>query len=124
MARNRRIKEYTEQTGEVVTLSMMSNFSTDHEGICYRNSNLNPASAEGPQAAMIARELLVDKDGKYVGDDRAIFAVRLNSDNDSTSVSNFIREQNSIIGSSSDNLAEHAPLCNAFANNFAVYTIF
>jgi hypothetical protein len=46
----------------------------EHEGICYRNSKHNPASAEEYQAADIARMLLLDDEGEYLGDDVAIFA--------------------------------------------------
>ena len=64
MAINRRMREHTEKTGEVVTCTKMCNFSTAHEGTCYKNSNLSPASAEGPQATMAARALLLDDNGQ------------------------------------------------------------
>ena len=119
------MREHTEKTGEVVTCTKMCNFSTAHDGVCYKNSNLNPASAEGPQAAMAARELLLDREGHYVGDDKAIFGVLLNSDNDSCAVSNFSREQNGIIGTAADNLAEHAPDSGHVRknNNNAMFTL-
>ena len=69
-----------------------------HQGECYSNSNLVPASAEEPHSTIVARELLLDKNGKYVGDDRAIFAGRINADNDTRGPAAFIREQNRIIG--------------------------
>ena len=81
----------------------------DHTGVCYRNSKLAPASAEETQSAMMAKDLLVDEKGNYVGDDRAIFAKIVTSDNDTRAPYRFIREQNEIIRTSVDNVAEHLP---------------
>lgn len=80
-----------------------------HEGTCYRNSTLAPSNAEVPLGAKIARDLLVDEDGEYVGDDLAIFCVNLNSDNDATLPNKFIEVQNRIIGEAADGKAEHIP---------------
>jgi len=71
-----------------------------YTGVCYRNSKLVPASAEEPQSAMMARDLLLDKNGNYVGNDRAIFAKIVTSDNDTQAPFSFIRKQNHIIGRS------------------------
>ncbi len=81
----------------------------DHGGHCYKNSNLHPASAEEPLGRKIARELLLDEKGDYVGDDRAIFASNVSTDNDTRLANGFIREQNEIIGEASDNVAKHTP---------------
>ncbi len=85
--------------------------------MCYRNSNLHPASAEETQAIIAARDLLLDENGKYVGDDKAIFATIINSDNDTKSPKSFMVEQNTIIGESADNRAEHNPDTNHFIKN-------
>ena len=58
---------------------------------------------------MMARDLLVDKKGNYVGDNRGIFAKVVTSDNDNRIPLSFIQEQNQLIGTSMDNLAEHLP---------------
>jgi len=58
---------------------------------------------------MMARELLLDGNGNYVGDDVAIFAKVVTSDNDTRAPFAFIREQNKIIGSTANDLAEHLP---------------
>ena len=58
---------------------------------------------------MMARELLLDGKGKYVGDDVAIFAKVVSSDNDTRAPFAFIREQNQIVGPSANDLAEHLP---------------
>ena len=58
---------------------------------------------------MMARELLVDGQGKYVGDDTAVFAKVITSDNDTRAPYSFICTQNEIIGSTADNVAEHLP---------------
>ena len=50
----------------------------DHTGVCYRNSKLAPASAEETQSAMMAKDMLVDEKGNYVGDHRAIFCKNCN----------------------------------------------
>ena len=62
-----------------------------HEGTCYRNSNLAPSVAEAHLGGKIARDLLVDEDGEYVGDDLAIFCLNLNSDNDTTLPNKFLK---------------------------------
>ena len=80
-----------------------------HEGTCYRNSNLNPASAEEPLAVEAARDLLVDESGKPRGDDRSIMAIKINGDSDTRATTAFIAEQNRIIGEAADGLAEHVP---------------
>ena len=80
-----------------------------YTGVCYRNSKLAPASAEETQSAMMAKDLLVDEKCNYVGDDRAIFAEIVTSDNDTQAPYRFIREQNELIGTLVDNVAEHLP---------------
>eukprot|EP00984_Skeletonema_dohrnii_P022599 scaffold11702_cov157-Skeletonema_dohrnii-CCMP3373.AAC.2 len=106
---NKRINEYEAATGKTVTLDMYSNFSRDHKGECYRNSKYNPASAEEYQATDAARELLIDDDGNYRGDDTAIFCGSISADNDTRSPNNFIRAQADIIGDAADGKAEHDP---------------
>ena len=97
------------KNGDAITAEQIANFSMRHAGVCYRNSSLNPASAEETQAIMAAKDLLVDKNGNYVGDDRAIFGNFISADNDTRAPSAFIREQNRIIGEAADGLAEHSP---------------
>ena len=109
MALNKNIRHHKLLHGKTVTVDQIGNFSMDHSGLCYRNSKLAPASAEETQSAMMAKDLLVDKKGNYVGDDRAIFAKIVTSDNDTRAPYRFIREQNEIIGKSVDNVAEHLP---------------
>ena len=60
---------------------------------------------------MLAPELLVNAKGECVGDDTAIFAKVVISDNDTRALISFIRQHNGIIiiGSSADNAAEHLP---------------
>ena len=105
MTLNKNIKE----TGEEVSPEEIANFSMAHKGHCYRNSNLNPASAEEPQAAIAAEELLKDSDGNYAGDDTAIFGHMINSDNDTRAPNSFIGKQNEIMGKAADKVAEHCP---------------
>ena len=109
IAFNKRIKEHTSNTGKKVTVDQIGQFALSHTGKCYRNSNLAPASAEEPQSAMMARELLVDSKGEYVGDDNAIFAKVVTSDNDTRAPFSFIRQQNEIIGTKANDVAEHLP---------------
>ena len=63
-------------------VDQIGNFSMAHIGVCYRNSKLAPALAYEPQSAMMVRDLLLDDKGNYVGDDRAIFAKVITSEND------------------------------------------
>ena len=58
---------------------------------------------------MMARELLVNAKGEYVGDDTTIFAKVVTSDKNTWAPFSFIRQQNEIIGASADNAAEHLP---------------
>ena len=81
-ALNLNIKRYKLTHGKQVTVEQIGNFSMAHTGVCYRNINLTPASAEETQSAMMARDLLVGANGNYAGDDRAIFAKIVTSDND------------------------------------------
>ena len=87
----------------------IANLSMAHEGICYRNSNLHPASAEESQSTLVAKSLLLDDTGKYLGDEIAIFGINISADNDTRAPSAFIREQNRIIGAAADGLADHSP---------------
>ena len=104
IALNRRIKKHFEETGERVRPEQIANFSTKHPGVCYKNSNLHPASAEEYQAVAAARDLLLNADGKYLGDNAAIFGAMINADNDTRAPSAFIREQNRIMGEASGGL--------------------
>lgn len=78
----KRIKKYERETGETVTIDRYSEFSREHSGRCYRNSNINPASAEEPQSEMLARDFLLGENGEYRGDDLAIFSKEVVTDND------------------------------------------
>ena len=80
-----------------------------HKGVCYRNSKVAPAVAEEHQAVLAARDLLLDADGNYLGDDQAVFCGSIHADNDTRAPSAFIREQNAIMGVAADGLAEHTP---------------
>ena len=90
-----------------VTPDQLGRFSMKHSGVCYRNSTLAPASAEEHQAAIAARDLLLDKDGKYLGDDQAVFCMAVNADNDTRGSVAMIAGQASIIGTPADEQAEH-----------------
>ena len=78
---NSNIKKHEEETGEIVTPERYSEFSREHKGRCFRNSNLNPASAEEPQSEILARDFLLDEVGMYQGDDIAIFSREVVTDN-------------------------------------------
>ena len=93
----------------MVTVDQYSNFSMAHEGICYRNSKHNPASAEEYQAKEVARDLLVDEDGNYRGDDVAIFAAETITDCDTRTSKKLIQEQAEIIGDAAIGKADHSP---------------
>ena len=80
-----------------------------HEGLCYRNSKHNPASAEEYQAKEVARDLLVDEDGNYRGDDLAIFAAQTITDCDTRTSKKLIQEQAEIIGNAAIGKADHSP---------------
>ena len=84
------------------------NFSTEHEGVCYKTEkNYNVSNAEEFQAIELARDLLLDESGNYRGDDVAIAPSGIHADQDTRSPSKFIREQNRIIGAAADNHADH-----------------
>jgi hypothetical protein len=104
-ALNKNIREHNGN----ITYDQIGQFLMKHKGTCYRNSNLSPASAEEPQAAIAARDMILDKDGHYLGDNVAVFALNCNSDNDTRAAEAIAREQNAIIGSVADNLTSHRP---------------
>lgn len=80
-----------------------------HKGIWYRNSNLQPVSAEEQQRIDVAKSLFIDSTGNYVGDDTAIFGHCISADNDTRAARAFIQEQSRIIGVSADGVADHSP---------------
>jgi len=109
VALNKRIKAHEKGTGKVVTIDQYSQFSSDHKGHCFRNSNINPASAEYHLAADAARDLLLDEAGEYRGDELAIFCRRISADNDTRAPKNAIQEQVNIIGKAAEDKGEHNP---------------
>ena len=66
---------------------------------------------------MIGKHLLVDKDGNYLGDDTALFAKNISSDNDTKSPKRLMRAQNEIIGAAADNKAKQLPDRNHVLKN-------
>ncbi|KAL3802218.1 hypothetical protein HJC23_001762 [Cyclotella cryptica] len=108
-ALNTRIREHEEATGTTITVDQYSNFSMAREGLCYRNSKHNPASAEEYQANEVARDLLVDEDGNYRGDDLAIFAAQTITDCDTRTSKKLIQKQAEIIGNAAIGKADHSP---------------
>ena len=81
-----------------------------HDGKCFRNSSPHgPATSETFSATEAARLLLIDEAGNLRSDETMCFADEIGADNDTSGPSNFIREQNRIIGSAADGLADHAP---------------
>ena len=72
-------------------------------------ANLHPASAEESQSTLVAKSLLLDNTGKYLGDKIALFGINISADNNTRAPSTFIREQNRIIGDAADGLEDHSP---------------
>ena len=67
------------------------NFSTEHEGVCYKTEkNYNVSNAEEFQAIELARDLLLDESGNYRGDDVAIVPSEIHAYQDTRSPSKFI----------------------------------
>ena len=89
-----------------------STLSLEHTGTCHLCGKHGPASSEEHMAKDAARNLLLDKDGNYRGDDTAVFLSKVHSDNDTRAPNNFIQTQNDIIGLDVDKLAEHHPDMN------------
>jgi hypothetical protein len=102
---NRHIKEQ----GGIIAVEDIVQFSMEHKGKCYRNSKLNPASAEENMATIAGRDLLMDQNGTYLGDDLAIFCLECHSDNDTRASQAIIQAQNEFIGLSADDLSDHLP---------------
>lgn len=102
---NRQIKDQ----GGIVAVEDIVHFSMEHTGYCYRNSKLNPASAEESMATTAAKDLLMDQNGAYIGDDLAIFCLECHSDNDTRASQAIIKAQNEFIGLSADDLGDHLP---------------
>ena len=84
------LRKRIEATGEKITPDQIGRFSMKHKGVCYRNSKVAPAVAEEHQAVLAARDLLLDADGNYLGDDQAVFCGSIHADNDTRAPSAFI----------------------------------
>ena len=54
----------------------------EHDGICYKNTTIGPASAEEIACVQAGVEFLVNSDGQFWPDDKAIFANVVVSDGD------------------------------------------
>jgi hypothetical protein len=65
-------KELDASTDEL-PFNEYSNYSMAHDGMCFRNSKHGPIIAHEHRATGMGIRLLLDQDGKYVGNDRAIF---------------------------------------------------
>ena len=102
-------KELRKNGGKKVRFEDLCTLSLKHKGKCYRKGKNAPASAEEPQAAEIGRGLLLNKEGQYRGDDVAVFAQRIHSDNDTRAPLKMIRTQNEIVGPAADDISEHQP---------------
>ena len=115
---NKRIKEAM-VNGKKFSQKDLVKFSTAHEGYCYKTKdNYGVAVAEEHLLATIGKHLLVDEDGNYRGDDQAIFAYRISSDNDTKSPQRLMRSQNEIIGETADGKAKHVADKNHIVKNF------
>ena len=79
-----------------------SSLSMKHEGQCYKCDGCGPANSEEYMAKDAARILLLDKDGKYWGDDTVVFLNKIHADNDTRAPNNFIQVQNDIVGVTAD----------------------
>ena len=69
----------------------------------------SPAFAKEYCAAEVGKRLLLNEYDQYVGDDIAIFKDVLVADNDTRSPKKFMVIQHKIIGTPTDNKAEHFP---------------
>ena len=105
--------------GEKVPVDNYGTQSMQHEGTCYRCGKCGPANAEEHMAADAAKQLLLNKDGTYRGDDTAIFLKKNFADNDARAPKKFISEQNNIIGQAVDEEAEHMPDTNHTIKNLS-----
>ena len=115
---NKRIKEAM-RGGQKFSQKDLCKFSTAHDGYCYKTkNNYGVAVAEEHLLATIGKHLLVDEDGNYLGDDQAIFAGRISSDNDTKSPQRMMRAQNELIGHAADGKAKHVADKNHIVKNF------
>jgi hypothetical protein len=89
-------KQLDASTDEV-PFNECSNYSMAHDGMCFINCKHGPVIAEEHQAAYMGIRLLLDQDGNYVGNNRAIFVKEIYADNDTRSPAAMIKEQNKII---------------------------
>ena len=98
-----------ELLGGRVSPEEIANIPMKHKGTCYRNSNLQPASAKEQKRIDVAKSLFIDSTGNYVGNDTAICGHCISADNDTRAACAFIQEQNQIIVISADGVADHSP---------------
>merc|ERR1719491_1892407 len=90
-----------------------------HAGICYRTSSHSPAVSEEYSATQAARLLLMDDKGHFRDDDHMCFGDEVCTDNDTRGPNNFIREQNLIIGTEADEVADHVNDAGHTAKNLS-----
>mmetsp|Transcript_41972 Transcript_41972/g.88105 ORF Transcript_41972/g.88105 Transcript_41972/m.88105 type:complete len:460 (+) Transcript_41972:37-1416(+) len=113
---NKQIEEHV-ANGETVTVEDLCRFPTTHEGHCYRKSNYSSAAAEEHEAKAAAHELLLDGSGTPRDAKTCVFIDTVVADNDTRGPSNFVKEQNNIIGSLADGKAEIIPDLPHTVNN-------
>ena len=117
LAMNKRIKEAM-KSGQKYSQSDLCKFSTQHDGHCYKtNGNWSVAVAEEHLCEEIGKRLLVDEDGNYLGDHKALFAQKISSDNDTRSPQRLMQSQNKIIGEAADGKARQLPDRNHVIKN-------
>ena len=80
-----------------------------HEGRCYKNTSIGPASAEEIACVQAATELLEDEDCNFLSNSEAIFADLVVSDGDTTGSLKLIAKQAEMIGETVKGIAEQIP---------------
>lgn len=106
------------KNGQKFSQKDLCKFSTEHVGFCYKTkNNWGVAVAEENLCQLIGKHLLVDEDGNYLGDDTALFAKNISSDNDTKSPKRLMRAQIEIIGAAADSMAKHLPDKNHVLKN-------
>ena len=83
----------------------VSSFVGQHSGRCTANSLHGPAVAEEHMLEAMGRDLLVDKQGEYLGDDVALFVSVATSDGDSKGAKRLTKAQEKIIGEAANGKA-------------------
>ena len=92
-----------------VKMNEVQYVNLEHKGKCAKNSKKSPAIAEEFACERVGKNLLLDKNNKFISENEAIFACEVVSDGDTRGTFRLILEQERILGKSVKGIAKPVP---------------